>query len=262
MNRKEFDIAYMQYLMFDDPIPYKDFLIYPVTMKDFVKFNVYVKSIIIDKNNIPDVKIISMSYLDFLFYNAKKTESGQYNLTCMLLLLMMCLKVEPQNMSYSLDIEKNNFIKIKKDEGNIVNITCSDFDEIRKIICYQNDIDYPDDDPMNPDIKKAIEEMKELQNRNQNKMGTIDHQINYFISNSKWKKEDIKNLSIRSFYDILSIQNYSYHYNAMLNGQYSGMVKFDTSPKSPLCDLRPEDKNAAYTSDYNALMDKVNKANG
>ena len=57
-------------LYFDEPIPYKELLIYPVTMKDYLEFHLAVSCLLIDKNSIPDVNIISMSYLRFLYYQS------------------------------------------------------------------------------------------------------------------------------------------------------------------------------------------------
>ena len=63
-------IEHIKELYFDEPIPYKELLIYPVTMKDYLEFHLAVSCLLIDKNSIPDVNIISMSYLRFLYYQS------------------------------------------------------------------------------------------------------------------------------------------------------------------------------------------------
>jgi len=255
MNVIEFENKYMQYLMFDDPIPYKGLQIYPTTMKDYLLFNFLSNSLTIDKNNVPDPKIISMSYLDFLMYISKKTD----DFNCVANLLSMCLHIPLNQIGYVPNLTKNNVLVVALDKEKNIKLNCSEFDDVKKIICYQNCIEIPEDDEMNPEIKKAIEETLEYKRRHEPPMGSIEHQINYLVANSNLSKKEIGDLSIRSFIDILSIKNYSTYYAAMLNGQYSGMVKFKEQPKSPLCDLRPKDKYADLVTDYNNVKDEINK---
>ena len=50
----------------DEPVNFKGLMIYPVKMRDYFKYNICSQVLDIDKNSIPDEKVISMSYLDFL----------------------------------------------------------------------------------------------------------------------------------------------------------------------------------------------------
>ena len=69
-NIKEYDF----YLFYDKPIPYKDLLIYPVTMDKYLDFHFYINCLLLDKNSIPNPEVISMTYLQFLYYMASTTE--------------------------------------------------------------------------------------------------------------------------------------------------------------------------------------------
>ena len=318
MNVLEFENKYMQYLMLDKPIPYKDILIYPVKMDKYILFNYLSNSLVIDKNNIPDPKVISMKYLDFLIYLIGQTD----DFLCALNVLAICFNVDPTKIKYT-SVKKNNYLQVtfgneiklndflnqvfydknkleslysycknplellssnnyyllseysdistesakmvidfykklkSESDSKTIKISCEDFDEIKRIICYQNCIDLPEDNEMNPEIKKAIQETIEYKNRHEPPMGSIEHQINYLVANSNLSIEQIDNMTIRKFIDILSIKNYSVHYNAMLNGQYSGMVEYKESPKSPLCDLRPKDKYEDLITDYSEVKEKL-----
>ena len=57
---------YGKWISFDLPVPYKGLEIYPVKMFDWHEFLVCSSMLVIDKNNIPDVNIIQMSYFEFL----------------------------------------------------------------------------------------------------------------------------------------------------------------------------------------------------
>ena len=55
------------YITFDKPVKYKGIDIYPIKVKDYYTFINAYDVLTIDKNNIPDVNIIQMSYLFFMF---------------------------------------------------------------------------------------------------------------------------------------------------------------------------------------------------
>ena len=65
---------YLQELTYDEPITYKELKIYPVLMKDYIEFHSLVSCLLIDKNSRPDIKIISMTYLRFLYYESERTK--------------------------------------------------------------------------------------------------------------------------------------------------------------------------------------------
>ena len=64
MNVKE-DIE--KYVVFGKDIPYHGLYIKPVRVSDSINFNQAKRIFLIDKNRIPDIDIIQMTYLQFLF---------------------------------------------------------------------------------------------------------------------------------------------------------------------------------------------------
>lgn len=148
-----------QYFYFDTPVPYKiddnNYIeIKPVLVKDSEFYASSLKYFTIDKNEIPDPKIIQMSYLQFvievLFAQDEDARQAMINI-CRLCLGIETLAVMKNDMGrYMLvDVDRNIYINSKQ------------FDEIRSIILHQNDQDY-DDEYINPDLKKALEASREL----------------------------------------------------------------------------------------------------
>lgn len=157
------------YFWFDLPVPYqlddgKEILIYPVEVKDSEMFLFSVDIISIDKNSLSDPKYISMSYLDFLFSAFIFNDNKNLSEICKIklaFLLSKCLKWEDDtNIKIFVD---------SKNKGKIVyrdyEIKPKHFEDIRRIILYQNLLDF-DDSYVNPDVKEAINEVESIKFKN------------------------------------------------------------------------------------------------
>lgn len=158
------DIEYLKrkYFYFDDPVPYKSnnnqiIFIYPISLRDSEFFLSSKEVLEIDKNSLPDVKIIQMTYLEFLCKVVLQEEEQRQKL---LNILILCLKFNNPIIVYD---EKNKPFLIDKEKEIIIN--SKDFDEIKRIILYQNLIDY-DDEYVNPELQQKIDEDKMLKMRN------------------------------------------------------------------------------------------------
>ena len=171
----DIDALREQYFTFDAPVPFKTkhgdtVYIKPVSMKDQYVFVTSADIIAVDKNSIPSADIISMSYLQFAFMRAVANETDLHKLVNVLLL---CLGLEAPAVRQN-EIKRYELIDRKQ---NIV-ITANEFDDIRKIIMYQNFPHY-DDQYVAPELKAAMEETDALKNRNvsppslERKMGII-----------------------------------------------------------------------------------------
>lgn len=161
------DIEFLSkvYFWFDLPVPYqitkeKEILIYPISVKDSEIFLSCVDIISIDKNSLNDPKFISMSYLDFLVdvfilnENQSFAKQSKFQLA---FLLKKCLKWEDETEIKIVVDEKNRSKIIYKD----YEIKSKQFEDIRRIILYQNLIDF-DDSYINPEIKEVINEVEQL----------------------------------------------------------------------------------------------------
>jgi len=125
--------------IFDLPRDYKDLKIYPVTIKDYYLFNSTIGCLLLDKNSIPDPKIISMTYLEYL-YTKIKDDSLYFVMLDSLLRMCLHIPLESKDIQYLYDTKKRPFIKIGK-----VELWDDDINELKKIICDQNMIDLPDE---------------------------------------------------------------------------------------------------------------------
>ena len=69
---------YLNYFYFDDPVPYKGIKIYPIKVKEYLAFSGLVSCLMIEKNLVKDVKVISMDYLEYLFHISPKMSDGVF----------------------------------------------------------------------------------------------------------------------------------------------------------------------------------------
>lgn len=151
------------YFAFDLPVPYqlKDghtIHINPMNVKDYSMF-IYNSALLkIDKNSISDPKVISMSYLDYLIqYVIKDNMNLLHGFGW---LVQKCLGVNEAFLE--VDDKKRAFIRCNFNDSDMICIIGrKDFEDIRRIILYQNILHY-DDSYIDPQLKKSMDEIDEL----------------------------------------------------------------------------------------------------
>lgn len=149
------------YFWFDEPVDYKiddnqSIKIYPILLKDSEIFISSISIFDIDKNASPDPTIISMPYLQFMFYYLLKEKD---NLARFINILKLCLGWDYPKVYF----DEKGKPQIFDEKQNII-IKPKQFEEIRKIILHQNFLHY-DDEYINPDVKKAMEEYDSVVNK-------------------------------------------------------------------------------------------------
>jgi hypothetical protein len=121
----------------------------PVLVKDY---NIYMwakEILLIDKNEISDIDIIQMSYLEFLIKNVLTISSEMVDKICWLIKLTL----NEEHISIG-----NNCLIICEDDKTIKYIISSkEFNDISKIIQAQNDPNY-DDRYVSPEVKELMAE--------------------------------------------------------------------------------------------------------
>lgn len=193
------------YVALSNPVPYKDLLIYPITLSQYYEFNINKDILLIEKNKIPDINVIQMSYLKYIIIKLLsdttsidnsffKTKGELYAVT-FFSLLMMVFHVELQDIV--VDTYKYT-LKIKN-----VEISAAEFDEVKKIILYQNLIDY-DDTPMSDDYRKAITEYYALKNKGII-APSLEDKINVVIANTAYTEDSIKQMTYRRFCGVFNM---------------------------------------------------------
>lgn len=247
---------YEIYFTFDQPVPYKSLKIYPVLMKDFIWFNFLVDCLTIDKNSIPDVKVIQMSYLEYLFESDTEENKNIARLDALLKLVLRC--DDGVVISYGLNENKKPVIKIGDDlfDGN-------DFENIKEIICLYNDVEIVDD-MIEKSIRDNIKEAERLRMKvSGNKMANLEEQIIAIMISTALRMDDISNLSIRKFSKALARIDHKLHYQIYMNASVSGMVKFKDKSvlKHWLSDLS-RDRLAENSISMEDFRNKMNHVSG
>ena len=194
------DLYRKAYFYFDLPVEYKikdkTLLIYPITVKDSEIFLSSMSVIDIDKNASDSVEIIQMSYLAFI-YNVLFQD--EINISKFVNILKYCLHVE--NPYVGFDDNSRPYLKINDD----FSIGPKDFDNIRRIIMYQNLIHY-DDEYINPEIKKMMAGVESP---------TIERRMAIITAHCGISKQEQMNMTYRS--------------HSLLFEEVYGEVEFETT---------------------------------
>jgi hypothetical protein len=205
---------------FGDPIIYNNIKIYPVLAKDYHRFLGVADILKIEKNKVPDVEVIQMSYLYYLIQLIRFDEMVRYAFMTLL------------QLSFHLDYDENKLIegfepddillqKLPNNEevcfingwdveiktrGKIASlvigghsISSGEFEDIRRIILFQNLHDFDEIEMnMSDDFRKVVEKYYELKNKGIH-APTVEDKALAIISHTAYTLETVKLLPMRSF---------------------------------------------------------------
>ena len=157
MSELNLDFLKRSFFYFDLPVPYKlqdgnSIEISPVNVKQSEIFLSSQSILDVKKNEMGVVEIIQMSYLQFLCEVLLKDKD---NVQRFVNILNMCLGWEKPIIIYE---NKKPYLL---NEGETTKISPNDFEDIRRIILYQNLPDY-DDSYMDPELKKNMQLMDKI----------------------------------------------------------------------------------------------------
>ena len=130
-----------------------------------------------------------------------------------------------------------------------------DFDLYRKIVLVQNLYSY-NDDYINPELKKELEEAKKLQEGN-DKIVDIEEQEVALSIISPMSMEEIRELPIRKFSMFMHMSEKITNYKILKTASMSGFVEFKQPIKHYLVDDNEEIPDTII--DYDAFKNKVEK---
>jgi len=246
------------FLIFDKPIRYKENITFnPVKMKNIIEFQQSSLSITFPKDSIVTEKqLIKMSYFDFIKYAHENKELAEkydspllpYYWTWALSLIRLTLD-ENIELKYN---QQNLSIFINDEE-----ISSEIFDDIRKIIILQNDIDYDVDEFMNKDTIQALEKAREFEMKKRKEKSDIEDYIDSMVVGLKVTEEYISNLSIRKFWRYIKRLNKHEDYLACRSGEMSGMVTFKEPYSHWMSTISTDDKYENLKADEGELRGKV-----
>lgn len=206
----DLDFLKSSYFFFDLPVVYKlskekEINIYPITVKQSEIFLSSAYILAIDKNATASVEIIQMSYLQFLMEVVLPSDKTM--VTRLTNLLNLCLDIKDPMVKK----EKGKYILYDPEKG--IEINHKDFEDIRRIIMYQNNPHY-DDSYINPDIKQAMDELDYMRNKDYD-MPTIERKIAIISSHTGITKKEQLEMTYRS--------------HTLLFEEVSGEIEFTTT---------------------------------
>lgn len=203
------------YFTFDQPVPYslgnKILYIAPIKLKDSNLFLSAIDILNIDKNSCSDVKIIQMSYLQFLCErilngNYKTKQEKDLMNYKFYIIMNLCLGIKSPVFYY------DNNVKLYDSNNPEIIINAKQFEEIKKIIMYQNIVHY-DDSYINPELKQVMFDVDEVKNKDL-QVPDLERQIAIITSHCGLSKKEQIDMTYRS--------------HSLLFEEVSGEVEFET----------------------------------
>lgn len=192
------DINFLReaYFTFDLPVDYQlkngaTIKIYPIMLIDSTNFLMSIDILTVDKNSFDSVEIIQKSYLQFLIEDLLKDERSVLKLK---ILLKLCLHIN--GFKIVMDERNRPAIFCSYDNDNSIIITHKDFEQIKKIICYQNLLRF-DDEYIPPDLKQSMQEVDELKNRGI-EPPSLERRIGIITSHCGLSKDKQMQMTLRS----------------------------------------------------------------
>lgn len=272
----DIELLKLAYFALDEPVPYKlktgqEILIKPIMVKDSMLFMASVDVLKIDKNSLGSVEAIQASYLKFL--QKMIFPSNDIMVQKFLNILDLCLELKGVYLCN--DEMERTFIQT---ESGIV-ISAKEFDDIAKIILYQNLPDY-DDKYINPDIKKSMQEVDRLKNKDY-ESPDFERQMGIIESHTGILKEQLLKKTWRSFQILFrevcgEIEFYTTrpaaiavgagdkvdHYifkkrKDKFDGYFVDMNKFSHEVTGQDADKIPVSGDEGITSQYKEMMSKI-----
>lgn len=228
-------------------------------MKDIVLFQAVSQSIILRKNStFRDKNIIKMSYLDFLLYcldnQELEEETGIPNLSnyfaYALQLLQLCCR--------------DGEVKIHHQTGQIAIgeeiITPRIFDDLRRIIILQNDMDFDIDEFLNYDTEQRLLKAQKDSQKNAQKANIEDY-IDSLVIAMNTTEEAVMKMTIRKFYRYIRRYQLYENYRIAKTGECSGMVSFKEPIQHWMTSLDEDDRYQSVKADENSIKGKISEAN-
>lgn len=244
------------YLIYNLPIDYSENIrLVPVTMLHYLDFHFFSPSITVRKNSIFREKvIIKMTYLDFLIhaFNNQELESqydvkglsSYYWAACQL--LQLCCP----GAKISVD-EKTAYPIIN---GEL--ITPQKFDDLRRIIIIQNDIDFDIDEFLNRDTELRLQKaQRDLSNGKET--ADIEDYVDSLAIALNATEDRIMNMTIRKFWRYVNRYQAHENYTIMKTGECSGMIKFKDPIKHWMSSLEQDDKYKHLKTNEDELRSKI-----
>lgn len=192
----DIEVLEKAYFYFDKPVPYK---LSDTTHVDITPISVYNSEVFlsscdilqIDKNALNSVEIIQMSYLDFLLKVMLPTDKSGLLLDKLSNIFRLCLGMK----TWKLKVKEKQKLSIVAPDDSF-EITGKQFDDIKRIILYQN-VPHYDDTYIDPDLKKMMGEVDRLKNQGID-MPNLERRMTIITAHCGVDKQTLMQYTMRS----------------------------------------------------------------
>lgn len=258
----------------DEPVPYKNIKLFPVRVRDNDMFYRSISCLTLEKKSIPDIKILKMSYLEYLYHLHIENKEVDY-LLLLDYLLKLCIKDDDMGVNYYFDDMNKPVFEIGKKvldtDGNPVSdkhgiklsdkeiFNSSDFEEIQNIICNQNLIDRPDE-TIQKEIRDKMDEARMMKARDSgNKPASFEDTILCLVASTSMSLNEVYDLPLRKFIKLLQRVDAKLHYEIYMGAAMSGMVEFKDKKilRHWMSDLEKENKNDDVLLGFDEINNKI-----
>ena len=239
-----------KYVTLQKPVPLYNLQVKPILVRDFFQFNNAKDVLDIEKNKIPDINIIQMTYLRFLLTIMIEQDGFKEDF---LTILALSLGVKYDATKRNPSFEPNEILtqQIRKDESEVwvngwdvrfrvsgdkvilclyededlVEIDDAQFDDLRKVILLQNIYKY-DDTEMSDDFRRVVEEYYRLKNKDI-VLPTLEDRLMAVCVSSAYKLEELYMMPLRLFDALLeySVDKLEYQVNKLIVNLAQGKVE-------------------------------------
>lgn len=239
-----------KYVTLQKPVPLYGLQIKPILVRDFFQFNSAKDVLNIEKNKIPNIDIIQMTYLRFLLMMMLEQDEFKEDFLT-ILALSLGVKYDATKRNPSFEPNETLTQQIRKDEvevwingwdvkfrlsddkvilclyddEDLVEIDDAQFDELRKVILLQNIYKY-DDTEMSDDFRRVVEEYYRLKNKDI-VLPTLEDRLMAVCVSSAYKLEELYVMPLRLFDALLerSIDKLEYQVNKLIVNLAQGKVE-------------------------------------
>lgn len=158
---------------------------------------------------------------------------------------------------YEIDIENIDKVKsLYENSKQVFTLTRENFDEIREILIYQNDVHYIDYNKYSKDVQELL--LQEEQRRQNKSTTTLEDKVDSVVAATGWDTETVSNLSIRRFERIFDRVVKKLEYQINKTGVMSGLVSFkDKSILEPWTGSIDNDPLKHIFADYNSTINNT-----
>lgn len=246
------NLSYEDYnsLAFDKPLTYKNIKLYPILMSDYLIFKSFSSCLTVEPSMDKDMKYIRLSYLDYIYMTTERSKEEKIRWEGFKIILGLIFQEQKceiilSNSHILLKVYQSPEVR-KLDNDNITDedraliedllnsnkeekftiIDSKDFDEIRQLVCKQNDIKIENWSP------KAIQSLEEtLKKMKESNVSDDDLEYEDMIDGVAFHMKktplEIENWTLRRFNRYFEMLINKDKWNAYAVAQASGMVSFE-----------------------------------